>query len=486
MVRLDAEADLNLKWVYGRAETQDFKQWRARRSSTAASTSAGRQKKAVIFLQGPEPAAALARSFQSLVGQTHQNWRLCAVSPTAEQASWLAAQADSRLSIGESALIEGSDEVGFIAFLAPGDTLVDHALACIQAYFDRHPAEAIAYTDEVRSDSSGVLKPIFKPDWSPVRQAFAPYVGRSAFVRGSVAARLGVASGPPERWIDGLLRRFDPSEVGHIRRPLVSVNRPVVVVARSLDSRVQPGGGSPTVGIVIPTRDRLDLLVPCLESLLQKTRYSAFETIVVDNGSSDPRTIAWLDHLKQRDARVSVVSKTGDFNFSDLCNFGAASLQSEFILFLNNDTEVQQADWLDNLLQFACLPDVGAVGAKLLYPNGRVQHAGVVLGMGGVAGHFGEGAGPDDAGWLGGSIVPHEVSAVTAACLMVARQKFEEVGGFDAVNLPVDLNDIDLCLRLAERGWQTICDCRTTLLHRQSASRGGGALRLQKVYARER
>lgn len=484
-VGLEAEADLNLKWVYGRAETQNFSLWRARRATAVEATSLGRQLEALIFVQGSEPADALARSFESLVSQTHQNWRLCVVSPTAEQASWLAAQSDSRLSSSESVSIEDA-QTSFVAFLALGDVFVTHALDCIQAHFDRHPAETIVYCDEVQIGKNRVPTPIFKPDWSPVRQAFASYVGRSAFVRGSLAAKAGVGSVSAENWIDLMLRRSDPSAVGHIRRPLLSIHRPAVVIGRPSGFETRPKGPAPKVGIVIPTRDRLDLLAPCLDSLLQKTGYSAFEILVVDNDSVEPQTLKWLDRLKKQDARVSVISKAGNFNFSDLCNFGANSLQSDFILFVNNDTEILQADWLKNLLQLARLPDVGAVGAKLLYPNGRVQHAGIVLGMGGVAGHFGEGADRDAGGWLGGCVAPYEVSAVTGACLMVSRQKFEAVGGFDAVNLPVDLNDVDLCLRLAERGWRAICDCRTTVLHRQSASRGGGALRLQKVYASER
>ena len=230
----------------------------------------------------------------------------------------------------------------------------------------------------------------------------------------------------------------------------------------------------------------MDLLEPCLNSILEKTSYRAFEIVVVDNDSADPRTAEGLARIRRQDARLSVVPGPGPFNFSALCNLGAASIDSEFVLFLNNDTEALHANWLENLLQFASKSDIGAVGAKLLYPTGRVQHAGVVLGMGGVAGHFGDGNDGGAPGWLGGDNAPHEVSAVTAACLMVSREKFESVEGFDAANLPVELNDVDLCLRLGERGWRTICDCRTTLLHHQSASRGGGALRLQKVHEKER
>ncbi len=138
------------------------------------------------------------------------------------------------------------------------------------------------------------------------------------------------------------------------------------------------------------------------------------------------------------------------------------------------------------MLEFASRPDVGAVGAKLLFPDLRVQHVGVALGMGGVAGHFGADLHQNDPGWRGVNLYPHEVAAVTGACLMVERRKFEAVGGFDEINLPIELNDIDLCLRLAENGWRSICDSRAALVHHQSASRGGATFRLQKTYAAER
>jgi GT2 family glycosyltransferase len=156
------------------------------------------------------------------------------------------------------------------------------------------------------------------------------------------------------------------------------------------------------------------------------------------------------------------------------------------LVFLNNDTEVLAEDWLGRLVVTSLLPDVGAVGGMLLYPDGRIQHAGVVLGMGNAAGHFGAGAAATDPGWQGRNEVLHEVSAVTGACLAVARRKFMLVGGFDAEHFPIELGDIDLCLKLAEKGWRTRLDPRVRLVHKESASRGGATFRRLSVYARER
>jgi GT2 family glycosyltransferase len=155
-------------------------------------------------------------------------------------------------------------------------------------------------------------------------------------------------------------------------------------------------------------------------------------------------------------------------------------------VFLNDDTSVRSADWLTRLSLAAARPEIGAVGAKLLYPDGLVQHSGVSLGIGETAGHFGAGAPEADPGWAGHHSVLHEVSAVTGACLAVERRRFDAVGGFDSANLPIELNDVDLCLRLSEKGWKTICLSETSLFHEESASRGGAKFRLLKVHKKER
>jgi len=159
---------------------------------------------------------------------------------------------------------------------------------------------------------------------------------------------------------------------------------------------------------------------------------------------------------------------------------------SDVLVFLNNDTQILSEDWLTRLVTHAASPEVGAVGAKLLYRNGRIQHIGVVLGLGGHAGHFGAMAVDAEPGWHARNLVMHEISAVTGACLAVQRWKFERVGGFDAIHLPIDLNDVDLCLRLAEHGWSALLDPEICLLHDESASRGRGTFRRLAVYASQR
>jgi GT2 family glycosyltransferase len=188
----------------------------------------------------------------------------------------------------------------------------------------------------------------------------------------------------------------------------------------------------------------------------------------------------------EQDPRILVEKHPGSFNYAGICNGAAARTTAEILVFLNNDTQILSEDWLKHLVAHALLPEVGAVGAKLLFPDGRIQHVGVVIGLGNSAGHFGAPAADASAGWLSRHQIPHEVSAVTGACLAVERHKFEAIGGFDAEHLPIELNDIDFCLRLRERGWATRIDPQVRLLHKESASRGGATFRRLNVYAAQR
>ena len=181
-----------------------------------------------------------------------------------------------------------------------------------------------------------------------------------------------------------------------------------------------------------------------------------------------------------------LLRRPGPFTFSGYCNEAVAFGEEKLLVFLNDDTAVLSEDWLERLAESAFDEGIGAVGAKLTFPDGRLQHVGVLVGMGGSAGHLGAMAPGDDPGWLGRNGVVHEVSAVTGACLAVARDKFLAVGGFDAEHLPVELSDVDLCLKLNARGWQTIVDPRVHLLHEESASRGRATFRRLDVYGGQR
>ncbi|MFD0937500.1 glycosyltransferase family 2 protein, partial [Methylobacterium trifolii] len=227
----------------------------------------------------------------------------------------------------------------------------------------------------------------------------------------------------------------------------------------------------PRVTAIIPTRDRAELLRVTLDGLFHKTDYPEIEAIVVDNDSREPETAALFAEYRD-DPRLRVLPVPGPFNFSDLSNRGAAAASGAVLLFLNNDVEVIERGWLAELAALALDPGIGAAGAKLLYPDGTLQHGGIVLGIGGVAGHSHPGVPGDDPGYFARMVLAQEVSAVTGACLAMRASVFSEVGGFDAERLKVAFNDVDLCLRVRAAGYRIVWTPFSRLIHHESKSRG--------------
>ncbi|MCJ2069437.1 glycosyltransferase [Methylobacterium sp. J-030] len=226
----------------------------------------------------------------------------------------------------------------------------------------------------------------------------------------------------------------------------------------------------PLASLIVPTRDRLDLLRPCLESLRDRTDWPSIEILVCDNDSREPETLAYLVDL-ERQGRGHVVPCPGPFNFAAMNNAAAARARGRLLVFVNNDVEAFRPDWLSLMAREALRPDVGAVGARLLDGEGRIQHGGIVLGTGGLVTH-GHRYFPGDApGYRADLRTTHRVSAVTAACLVVEADKFRALGGFDDAAFAVDFNDVDLCLRLDAAGYRTLLVPEAVLHHREAASR---------------
>jgi GT2 family glycosyltransferase len=242
----------------------------------------------------------------------------------------------------------------------------------------------------------------------------------------------------------------------------------------------------PLVSLIVPTRDNLSLLQPCISGLLERTDYPRFEVIIVDNGSVEARTLAFLETIST-DPRVQVLRRPGPFNYSRLNNEAVAQSRGEILGFINNDIEVIRSDWLGEMVVHAMRPEVGAVGAKLLYADGRIQHGGVILGLGGVAGHAHRFFPRAHPGYMHRLRVAHYVSAVTAACLVIDKGKFLAVGGFDEDDFVVTLNDVDLCLKLDSAGYRNLWTPYAELYHKESASRPNDAtLRQASRWRRER
>ena len=482
------ESDVNLTWAIGSTALDRFGAWR--RARTRPLDLAGfdrprfawdqaRPMRLVVRHDGRRQA--LERTLDALRAQVFTRWRAVVVPDPL-----FALAADARITTATT-----SDDLDlggthdWTCVLSSGDILDSTALAIVAERGHADPECLAFYGDAVVPSEAGGMVPLLKPGWSPRLQKASPYIDDWLFVRDlagwpgqarSSYLSSGVISTsvldtlrpgtiqPLHRIMGTLAPRFEP------RRAPVALPAPSMIA---------------TAAIVIPTRDHPSLLSRLIASIRTNSRSGIFQIVVVDNGSVDAETKVLLDTLR-RQPDVLVISHPGSFNFSLMCNEAARASCGDVLVFLNDDTEVKTGDWLDRLAAHALAPSVGAVGAKLTYPDGRIQHIGVLVGMGESAGHFGSLAPGDDPGWANRNLVVHEVTAVTGACLAVAREKFEVVGGFDATHLPVELSDIDLCLRLNERGWQTIVDPSVHLLHEESASRGGATLRRLAVYDRER
>ena len=370
-------------------------------------------------------------------------------------------------SVGEIAnALPGQDS--WLCPIACGDRLAAGALAHYWAALASSPEAPIAYGDDDLLDPSGRRSdPHFKPDWNPELFEHHDFLtGSSIFkVRGE-----DLRSVSKDGWSRQLVRRLVAGGAAPLHVPLVLHHRRdrpgPKVPAKPRQLAVSDW---PLLSVIIPTRNRADLLRTCIAGL-DRTSYPNFEVLVVDNGSDEPASVAYLDALGERGVRLLRLG--GPFNYSRLNNRAVQDASGVLLCFLNNDVEMTDPDWLTLLAAHAREGDVGAAGARLLYPDGTIQHAGVFTGVGGGAGHGHRFQRPDQPGYFERARLPQRVSAVTGACMVVARDKFLAVGGFDEENFPVAFNDVDLCLKLNERGWHCIYEPRATLVHHESKSRG--------------
>jgi O-antigen biosynthesis protein len=463
-------------------------------------------------------AADLDATIRSLRRQVYSRWWLCGLhqggdgADAARLAAFRNAAAgdvrciDASLDAPLAALPRGTDG-DCVSLIDAGDTLPESALAIVAETLVDAGDVALVYGDEDAATPDGTLHaPRFKPDWSPIFSRATSYVGRSLYVRRSHLVSIGCGSigeftADKSTILDRVSHQVGRAGVHHVRRVLYrrkaapqDVSRPApasaIALASAPASAIAPvdfaaiGGDWPEVTVVIPTRDHADLLSACVRGLKHNTDYPDCNVVIMNNGSHEPDALALLDDLR-RTPRFTVVDRPGPFNFSDLCNEGARATNTPLLVFLNNDIEMIDDGWLRPLVRWAVLPQIGVVGAKLLYPGSALQHAGVVVGLGGIAGHVYRKRPANTPGYLDALAVPHEVTAVTGACMAIERTKFEAVGGFDAENLPVELNDIDLCLRVAERGWSVLWTPESVLCHREFGSRDIGP-DPTKTYSKER
>ena len=470
-----------------------------------------------------QSARWLERMIASVEAQVYTNWELCLVDDGSTNPETLhtlkryATPDPGRISIaflGRNLGIAGATNAAlylssgeFVAMLDHDDELAPDALFEVAKALDKEPDLDVIYSDEDKVDAEGWLdEPFHKPDWSPEFFRHVMYVGHLLTVRRSLAIGIGGMDGRFNgvQDFDFLLRASErttrihhiPKVLYHWRKLPGSIalgtgEKPgigdlqVAAVNAHLDRRQIPARAErhpgiphrvvirplprrthPLVSIVIPTRDQPKLLRGCLKSIFEKTTYPNFEVILVDNCTTDPEARRLFAEY-----RTTVVPHPEPFNYSHANNSGAERAGGEYLVLLNNDTEVRTAEWLEELLFYAENPEVGAVAPLLLYPDDTVQHAGVCLGMRETADHIMRGFPKDSDGYFGSLSCTREVSAVTAACMMLRRQTFLEAGGFREAFRTI-YQDVDFCLRLRACGKRILFTPRAVLCHFESCSRG--------------
>ena len=467
----------------------------------------------------------LRRAVTSVQNQVYPHWELCICDDGSSQTVIHDllnefAQHDPRIHVSFSPTNEGIAAASnhalqlatgeFVGLLDHDDELSPHALFEVVKYLNAHPDTDLVYSDEDKIDPHGQrVQPFFKPDWCPDMLLSFMYTCHFSVYRRERLTEVGGfdpdCDGSQD--YDLALKVTERTDaIGHIphvlyhwrivpgsvaeratnkwyayeagKRALTAALKRRKIVGSVEDTFGKKEGlgfyrikraceTAPLVSIIIPTRDRLELLSRCIASIEEYTTYPNYEIVIVDNDSSEPQTHTYFQQVSHR-----VISYPGDFHFSRMMNAAARQVSGEQLLFLNNDMEVLNAGWLEALVEHASRSEVGAVGAKLLYPNHTVQHAGVVIGLCEFAGHSHRHLSGFQHGYWGSVDIIRNYSAVTAACMMLRRSLFAEVGGFVEA-FQYAYQDVDLCLRLRERGLLIVYTPYAQLVHYESASRGG-------------
>jgi GT2 family glycosyltransferase/glycosyltransferase involved in cell wall biosynthesis len=470
----------------------------------------------------------LTSAIASVINQVYPNWELCIADDCSTDftvaenlKNW--GQKDDRIRItfrtengnisaatnSAAALATGD----IILFLDNDDELTPDALGEVALYFAAHPATDFLYSDDDKIDTKGRrFAPQFKPEWSPELLLSYMYLGHLCAVKRHIFEQIGGLRIGLEgsQDYDFALRATEISRhVAHL--PLVLYHWRTAPGSTAISGAAKPASfaagqkaiqdalnrrkikgnvaqhawaikenlgifaqdfpdNGPSVTVIIPTKNQLKLLKACLDSL-ETTTYKNYQVAIIDNESDDPKT---LEYLKQLNCQVlRIKNPGGKFSFAAINNRATEQVDSEYVLFLNNDTEVINPRWLSQMVGYAQIPAVGAVGARLLYPDGRIQHAGVIHGLHhGLAGHAFKLMNSENRGYLSQAMVTRNYSAVTAACMITPRQLFLELGGFDEENFAVAYNDADYGYRLLERGYRCVYCPDAELLHKEGTSRG--------------
>lgn len=493
-----------------------------------------RRQKRTSFAQKPlisiviplycTPIPYLKELLDSVRRQSYENWQLCLAdgSPDDKVKEFIEKHYNREKRIvyrkleqnegisantNEAAAMASGE---YLMFCDHDDTLEPDALYEIVKAVNDTGADVI-YTDEdkVSMDGQHYFDPNFKPDFNLFRLRENNYICHIFVVKKSMTDEIGLLR--PEfdgaQDFDFILRCCEKAQkITHIPKVLYHWRCHMDSTAADpsskayayeagrkairehyqrlgIDAKVEmterPGWyrshikiqGNPLISVIIPNKDHIDDLELCLFSMARKSTYRNYEILIVENNSEQKETFEYYRKLPERYPKARVLTWEKEFNYSAINNFAAKEAKGEYLLFLNNDVEILTPDWMEEMLQNCQQEDVAAAGAKLYYPDDTIQHAGVVLGLGGIAGHIMCRASREDPGYFGRMISVQEISAVTAACMMVKKSDFEAVGGFDET-FQVAFNDIDLCMKFRNAGKKIIFTPYAELYHYESKSRG--------------
>jgi GT2 family glycosyltransferase len=470
--------------------------------------------------------AALRRTIESVIDQTYPNWELCIVDGASSQKDVVDViesfavlderirfhRLDQNLGIaGNTNVALGMATGAFVAFLDHDDLLSPFAFFEVVRKINANPALDLIYSDHdlVSEDGTRRFQPLFKPDWSPEIMLSANYITHLTVVRRELLMEVGCFDSDmdgAQDW-DLFLRVTEKTDrIAHIPKILYHWRESSVSTATNIHSKpyAMPAQLKAIknhlsrqgledvevffdrsgfirvrwalirrrkVSIIIPSKGANQILESCIDSILSKTRYVPYEIIIVNNGKRPPEDFRYFRRITSIE-NIKAVHYSGEFNYSKANNFGAGFAGGELLLFLNNDTQVIDPDWLGELTMWASREAIGAVGGKLLTPDGRIQHAGVIIGLTGYAGHIFAGRQENRWSRFGLAEWYRNYSAVTAACVMIRKDVFEMIGGFSEEFILCG-SDVELCLRLWSRGLRVVYNPFARLMHLEGATRAG-------------
>jgi GT2 family glycosyltransferase len=472
------------------------------------------------------PEETLRACLDSVLHQIYSDWDVCIVDAASSTSHVRAVleeygRRDRRIRVatpseGNGLAVARNDALPlatgeYLILLSPEGVLSEHACYLIAEALDEDPDLDLVYADEDEVDPSGMRAlPRFKGDWDAERFLQQNYFGQLFVLRAALMRRVGGFRPGCEGSQDYDLALRCAAEtaakrVGHVpfvlhharSRPVTAVSGAAAVAqdaalravadhlrATGTGATVERGPVSsvlriryplpepaPRVTLIIPTRNGAKLVRQCVDSIVARTSYPSYEILLVDNESDESSSTAYFRELESS-GKVRLLCFEGPFNYAAINNLAARHASGDILGLLNNDTEVINGEWLSEMASHASRPGIGAVGARLLYPDGTIQHAGVVMGLHGTVGHLQQRMDGESRGYCDSLVVAREVTAVTGACLLVRRSVYEEVGGLDQDHLAVAFNDIDFCLKLRRRGYRNIWTPYALLYHHEAATRG--------------